>query len=525
MYSEKTVKNIDFDYIFNEVKPITEYGINIKKNIIPFVKGQEKELLEELEKVNEFIKIDNRRELVDIFRQIKNITEIIESSKNNQVLDEVELFEIKNFLILLKKIKDVLKHVSVSSYEDLSIIPLPHLYELLDPCNERMSTFYIYDDYSLNLKRIRYDIKEIGKKINQLKKEIKHNLERKYGVRFNFRDEITINKINEERNEKLLSEKNLRISGENYLTYILTINNSELIDEYEKKLEKFKVEEKNEEYIIRQKISKEINNDYDIFKYNFNSIGRIDFCLAKANYAIESKFALPQISDNLEFVIKGGRNLKLEKSLKDNDKNYTPIDLTLNKNVVCITGANMGGKTVSLRMIGQIALCVSYGMFVPCDYAKICLFEYIYISVGDEQSIEKGLSSFGAEIVNLKEAIDNSDKRSLILIDELAGGTNPKEGYAITKAVINYMKKRKCITVITTHYDNVIDDEIQNLQVAGLKLPEDINIIGSIDQISKYMDYNLIEIKNKSSIPKDALNIAKIAGIKDEIIEEAEKYL
>ena len=106
---------------------------------------------------------------------------------------------------------------------------------------------------------------------------------------------------------------------------------------------------------------------------------------------------------------------------------YVPIDLNLNKNVVCITGANMGGKTVTLRMTGQIAAMASFGMFVPCEYAKLCLFEHIFISAGDDQSIEKGLSTFGAEIVNLKEAIKNSDRRSLILIDELAGGTNPKE--------------------------------------------------------------------------------------------------
>ena len=78
----------------------------------------------------------------------------------------------------------------------------------------------------------------------------------------------------------------------------------------------------------------------------------------------------------------------------------------------------MGGKTVTLRMIGQIAAMASFGMFVPCQYASLCLFEHIFISAGDEQSIDKGLSTFGAEIVGLKEAIKSSGTRSLILIDE-----------------------------------------------------------------------------------------------------------
>jgi len=163
-------------------------------------------------------------------------------------------------------------------------------------------------------------------------------------------------------------------------------------------------------------------------------------------------------------------------------------------------------------MIGQIAAMASLGMFVPCEYARLCLFERIFISAGDNQSIEKGLSTFGAEIVNLKEAIKSSDLRCLILIDELAGGTNPKEGYAITKAVVNYLKKKNCITVLTTHYDNVAnDDEVQNLQVAGLVLPgwTDLFKINNIDEISKYMDYRLIEVKYKKDIPKDSHQYSK----------------
>lgn len=188
----------------------------------------------------------------------------------------------------------------------------------------------------------------------------------------------------------------------------------------------------------------------------------------------------------------------------------------------------MGGKTVTLRMIGQIAAMASFGMFVPCQYASLCLFEHIFISAGDEQSIDKGLSTFGAEIVGLKEAIKSSGTRSLILIDELAGGTNPKEGYAITKAVVNYLKKKESITVLTTHYDNVANDpDILNLQVKGLKFPEEGGGIdeNSIDQVQKYMDYRLIEVKYSGDIPKDALKIARIAGMDEEIIKDAENYI
>lgn len=527
--TESTRKNINFDYIFNEIKPITEYGIKAKQEAKPFVKGQEAKLLEEFNKIELFLEMKQRRDVIDVLKHIKNIYETVERAKNNQVLDEVELFEIKNFLMQVEKMEKSLRGTLISIYEDLKLSPIPQLYEILDPANEKMYTFYIYDEYSEKLKDIRTQKKQTDTIIRELKKEIKIELQDKYKVKFNLRDEFTVNKSDKEKLEKLTVEKNLRISAENYLSIIFKIKNNETIDEYEHNLESLIAKEEQEEFEIRQKISREIKSNYDILIKNTKTIGRVDYIIAKTNYAQKTKSVKPDITTELQIKVKNGRNLKLEKALKEKHKEYVPIDLFLKTNVTCITGANMGGKTVSLRMIGQIASAASYGMFVPCEYAQICLFDHIHISVGDDQSIEKGLSTFGAEIVNLKEALENSDERCLILIDELAGGTNPKEGYAITKAVVNYLKRRDCITVLTTHYDNVAnDDEVQNLQVAGLKFPDcwdDKIKINNIDQISKYMDYRLVEVKYKSFIPKDALKIAKMAGIDDEIIKDAERYL
>lgn len=527
--TESTKKNINFDYIFNEIRPITEYGIKAKQEAEPFVKGQEANLLIALNKIEAFLKMSQRRDVIDVLKHIKNIYETVERAKNNQVLDEVELFEIKNFLMQLDRMEKSLRGTLISIYEDLKISPIPQLYEVLDPVNERMCTFYIYDEYSENLKNIRTKKKETDILIRKLKKEIKNELQDKYNVKFNLRDEFTVNKSDKDKLDNLSIEKNIRISAENYLSIIFKIKNNEIIDEYEQNLELLISREEQEEYEIRQKISREIKNNYDILIRNTKTIGRIDYIIAKANYAQKTKSVKPDITTELEIEVKNGRNLKLEKTLKEKNKEYVPIDLSLKTNVTCITGANMGGKTVSLRMIGQIISAASYGMYVPCEYARICLFNHIHISVGDDQSIEKGLSTFGAEIVNLKEALENSDERCLILVDELAGGTNPKEGYAITKAVVNYLKRVDCITVLTTHYDNVAnDDEVQNLQVAGLRFPDwadgDMKI-NNIEQISKYMDYRLIEVKYESFIPKDALKIAKMAGIKEEIIKDAESYL
>lgn len=523
--TESTIKNINFDYIFNEVKPITEYGIKKKQEAKPFIRGQEAGLKLEFNKIRAFIESDKRRDIIDTLKHIKNIYETLERAKNNQVLDEVELFEIKNFQIQTEKMDKILKTLSIA---DLKLTPIPQLIELLDPADEKLNTFYIYDEYSEKLKNIRTEKKQLEKEIAILKKEVKSEIEKKYNIKLNLKDEVTISKAQKEKTEELLDDSNLRVSGENYLNIIFKIKNNEQMDTLEKTLEYLKNDEEEEEFKIRQNISKEIKGYYNLLINNIRIIGETDYLIARANYAQKTQSVEPEIADELIIEVNKGRNLKLEKALKEKHKEYVPVDVSLRKNVICITGANMGGKTVSLRMIGQIAALTAYGMFVPCEYARVSLFEHIFISVGDDQSIEKGLSTFGAEIVNLKEALDYSNGRCLILIDELAGGTNPKEGYAITKAVVNYLKKKNCLTVLTTHYDNVAnDDEVQNLQVAGLVLPGETDLfkINNIDQISKYMDYRLIEVKYKKDIPKDAIKIAKMAGISKEIIEDAENYL
>lgn len=131
---ENTIKNINFDYIFNEVRPITEYGIKKKKEAIPFIKGQEADLKDEFNKIRAFIESSKRRDIIDLLKHVKNIYETLERAKNNQVLDEVELFEIKNFQIQTEKMDKVLKAMSI---KDLKLTPIPQLYELLDPADRK----------------------------------------------------------------------------------------------------------------------------------------------------------------------------------------------------------------------------------------------------------------------------------------------------------------------------------------------------------------------------------------------------
>ena len=155
--------------------------------------------------------------------------------------------------------------------------------------------------------------------------------------------------------------------------------------------------------------------------------------------------------------------------------------------------------------------------------------------IGDSQSVERGLSSFGSEMEELKEILDNSVERSVILIDEIASGTNPVEGLALSRALVDYLVDKPYITLFTTHFETVTEtDNVVNMQVVGLAncdftlLNREIQYANRrerINIISKYMDYRLRRVDENKQVPKDALNIAKMLGLSSEIIDRAKNYI
>src|SRR5690554_134259 len=206
--------------------------------------------------------------------------------------------------------------------------------------------------------------------------------------------------------------------------------------------------------------------------------------------------------------------------------------MELKEGVVCITGANMGGKTISLKLIGLLSAMAHYGLYVPAKEMKTGLSLYIKSSIGDMQSTDSGLSTFGGEVRVVSEAMRRANEKGLILVDELARGTNPEEGYAISKAIVKYLMDKPAITLLTTHYDNVADiPGVKHLQVVGLS-EIDINSIegelktsDGMEIVNKYMDYRLRIVDESAPIPRDALNIARIMGLKNEILRIAENIL
>lgn len=529
LFEERTGKILEFERVLAELHPVTPFGQKFRNDMVPFLPGQEDALLEELNRI-EIVKdlVEKQRsvfvELRSAMRQLKDVRQSVERAMNEMVLSPVEFFELKNMAALFRTIASCNKQILWKMPEDLKTKPMEWLEELLDPEKSGLKTFYVYDCYSEELACVRNEKSGVEKNLELGRRKIIKEVEEETGLAVRSNGEITVSRSNTEALEILRNHPNLILANETYINSTYKIKPDVEMLECIGRIEELKGDEAVEEAAVLALLSEKTGRRGAEILWNMDAVGKLDLLIAKAYHANTNNCVLPKISEEKGLYIKNGRHVLVEAGLRKKGREYTPVSVFLKEGVALITGANMGGKTVSLKMVGLLQGMFQYGLLVPAEEMETRLLDFIYVSAGDEQNIDQGLSTFGAEIKSINQALRKSKERGLILVDELARGTNPHEGYAISAAIIDFLKNKPSHTVITTHFDGLVSEGIKHLQVKGLR-NLDYTKLDNTSQISDFMDYSLIEIHGEVGVPRDALNISRIMGMPEEIIKNAEEIL
>ena len=262
---------------------------------------------------------------------------------------------------------------------------------------------------------------------------------------------------------------------------------------------------------IRAKLSMQLSKYADELEAAQKALGFIDLNLAKAFQMIKYNLCFPTISNDGETEYEGLFNPEVKDALEQRNRTFQPVQIAFWNKPTLITGANMGGKTVVLKTLTLCQYLFQFGFGIPATKAKIDLKDEIYFCIGDEQSIEKGLSSFAAEMKNIDAVIKASRKnrKILALIDEPARTTNPKEGTALVSSLVKVLEVKNVSLIMTTHYD-IEPTDSRRLRVKGFE--------------DGKMNYELIEVKD-GEVPHEALNIAESLEIDAVWIEEARRII
>ena len=369
---------------------------------------------------------------------LKDIRTTIRNLAGKQVLDDIELFEVKHLAILAGDVAKLLKQHDLDSV--VAIPPLDQVINVLDPDGMKIATFYIYDSYCEQLKQLRSQMRQHP----------------------------------DQQDDLILQADALEDS-------------------------------------VRADLSERLRPFATAIEQAQLALARTDVLMAKAMQMRAMGLTFPELSLDGMCRYEGIFHPQVQAAVTSHGRKYQPVDIAYGLQPTLITGANMGGKTVVLKTLTLCQLLFQFGFGIPAAQARIDVKDEIYFCIGDEQSVEKGLSSFAAEMKNIDAVIKASrmNKKLLALIDEPARTTNPTEGAALVSALLRVLDGKDMSLVMTTHYD-IEPGKAHCLRVKGFENGE--------------MDYRLVEVRD-GEVPHEALNIAQNLGIDTEWIETARAML
>lgn len=261
---------------------------------------------------------------------------------------------------------------------------------------------------------------------------------------------------------------------------------------------------------------------------SYEFLAEIDFIRAKSHFAIQTNSIKPSLENEQLLDWTMAVHPLLQLSLAKHGKKVVPLDIELNlkRRILIISGPNAGGKSVCLKTVGLLQYMLQCGMLVPMhERSHVGLFGSIFIDIGDEQSIEDDLSTYSSHLTNMKIMMKNCNERSLILIDEFGGGTDPQIGGAIAEAVLKRFNIKGTFGVITTHYQNLKHFAEDHEGVVNGAMLYDRHLMQALFQlqIGNPGSSFAVEIARKIGLPEDVITDAsEIVG--SEYIN-ADKYL
>ena len=485
-------ENAGLQWVLEQLSPMSPFGKTAARDLPWYGPGQERALEAELDNVALAMELwaagaakaqpaddcgcgpsglsaDDRKDAAAALRGVTKQLPLFHDIRGSfdrdpgAPFDLVELFEIKHFLVTMERLTQA--YAAMPPMQGISFPSLAQALELMDPEGRRLPTFSIVNSYHNDLSPLRAEKAK-------LEKAIRMTQEDKRGP------------LMEKRRQLAVQEDQLELEVRRMLTEKLMVYRDRFLD-------------------------------------SMDTLGRLDLTVAKAKLALRYGCVRPALSPDKAIALRGVVHPQVAEDLKNRGESFTPLDLDLGKGCTVITGANMGGKTVSLRSTVLSLLLCQCGFFVFAQSARLPLFDRVELILADSGPGAGGLSSFGKEVHLLDKLLrETRGQFFFVALDEFARGTNPQEGAALARALVRHLGSLDCVALMTTHYDGVSDVAGAHYQVAGL--------VREIDgdegddprkRIARRMDYRLLPATPGAPCPRDALRVCRLLKLDDALMD------
>lgn len=474
----KQLNSIGLQYVLDGIQPVTPFGAELLKNRRFYSAQEQPELMQELSNVEAAVSIlEESRDAVYTFThkmaQFKDIRGSLKKCRDD-ALDELELFQLNEFIRRTESLIPTFEQLK-GNFQEIRFRPLEKALTVLDPSGSGKLSFYVEDSRTEKLAAIRRQKRMLENQINQ-----------------------GGDVLNELRQRRLACVS----------------------------------EEETELREIYRAMSAGLRPYLDDIGHDVSMIARLDFVIAKAMLAVAYGAVKPEIGGD-QLTLHAASNPLVADALRDEGRAFTPISIEMNRGVTVLTGANMGGKSVALKTVALNVCLGLMGCFVFCGAACIPLFDKIELVSEDLENVDRGLSSFGGEIVRFNEIVSalKSGDFCFVAMDEFARGTNSEEGSRIVRSTVKYLNKMNAVSLITTHYDGAALEADSHYQIIGLSdfdfIQAESRLVNSavngVRLIAEGMNYGLYKVMADTPIPKDAINICRLLGMDGEILENLDK--
>ena len=507
---EKTLRVLEFNKVKDKLKTyaITESGKKLIDELTPYKSIYE--VKNKLEESNEALDILIRKGAPP-FEGLFDTREALERAGKGGVLTAGQLLRIGGMLRCSRRFKEYIERkedeISYKHLEDLAFILTPLRKLESDIENAIVSEEEISDKASGILYGIRRSLKEknssVREKINSI---VRSNSKYLQDSLYTMRGDRYVIPVKAEYKGAVPG----LVHDQSSTGATLFIEPMSLVN-LNNEIKELILKEKAEIERILSELSARVYENFEEANNNYKILTELDFIFAKGKYASKLNAIIPAVRDDRSFDIIGGKHPLID------PKVVVPSDIYLGEEftTLMITGPNTGGKTVTLKTVGLLHLMALSGLLIPArDGSAVAFFNEIFADIGDEQSIEQSLSTFSSHMTNIVSILEEADKDSLVLFDELGSGTDPTEGAALAVAVIETLKNRGARLIATTHYSELKGYALRTAGVENSSVEFDVETLKPTYRL-------LIGIPGKSN----AFEISKRLGLGGDVIAKAKDYM